>query len=67
MGGLFFFGVVMDIRKCILERSHYRTNVAIAFLKAIGAKPRKRKYVTITTDETSDIRECFKNKRRIRL
>lgn len=43
------------------------TTMKRAFLKAIGVHVPKQDYVTITTDETSDIRECFKNKRRVRL
>ena len=68
MGGLFFFGAAMDIRKCILDRSHYKTNMAKAFLKAIGVEVQPRKRVSIAPIEISgDVYECFKNRRHVNL
>lgn len=43
------------------------TNVRRAFLRAIGIDAPKDDYLVIHIDESSDIRECFKNRRRVRL
>lgn len=58
------------MEQLILEcarRCRKDTQMKRAFLRAIGVKIPKEKYVTIHVDESADIRECFENKRRVRL
>jgi len=43
------------------------TTMKRAFLRAIGVKIPKEKYVTINVDESDDIRECFENRERVNL
>lgn len=62
------FGAAM--RTMILEcarRCRKDTAIKRAFLRAIGVNVAPEPSVVIHVDESSDIRECFKNRRRVRL
>ena len=54
------------IMKCA-RRVKKDTTMKRAFLRAIGVKIPKEKYIVIHVDEDADIRECFKNERRVNL
>ena len=58
------------MRHMILEcakRCRKDTAMKRAFLRALGVNVPTRDSVTIIVNQDADIRECFKNKRRVRL
>jgi len=68
MGGFFLLGARMrDMILNCARRVKKDTTMKRAFLRAIGVKIPKEKYVTINVDESDDIRECFENRERVNL
>ena len=58
------------MRELILEcarRIRKDTSMRRAFLRAVGIDVPKDDTLTIHVDESSDIRECFENRERVRL
>ena len=58
------------MRELILEcarRIRKDTVMRRAFLRAVGVDVPEENRVTIHVDESSDIMECFENRRRVRL
>lgn len=57
----------MEWREMLLEHAlRYDTSMADAMLKALGAA-RKRRPGRVEYDRFRDVRECFENRKRVRL
>jgi hypothetical protein len=60
----------MQLHEMVIQcakRCRQDTTMRRAFLRAVGVDVPTKSVATIHVDESADIRECFANKRRVRL